>query len=302
MTAVELSQKARPGKKMPGQVLDWKKSAANDGSYREKTKVKLRLVSGKLFAGEQFDNNLNKYYLRARYYDQSVGRFTQMDTWQGNSSDPVTLHKYAYGNLDPVNNIDPTGNFSLASFGAASNVRSILATTSVPNFSSAISSAVGATLQVSGRVAGKVALRTLRQCIRKKNKCGLLVNILIVGYDNPDMKEHISDAQTATTVVLTYQSNKTGNRRWYAAGGGTPGCRQPTPIGMQCDEYPFFKTKEGGARKPGVSTRWVPAGQNMSVGGHFGFLARNMKNRDEFVVVTSDSLPTVALPIGKNKK
>lgn len=30
-----------------------------------------------LFAGEQFDSNLDQYYLRARYYDQGIGRFTQ---------------------------------------------------------------------------------------------------------------------------------------------------------------------------------------------------------------------------------
>lgn len=37
------------------------------------------------------------------------------------------------------------------------------------------------------------------------------------------------------------------------------------------------------------------------VGGHFGFLARKMKSGDDFVVVTSDSLPTVALPMGGKK-
>ncbi|MCZ8530399.1 RHS repeat-associated core domain-containing protein, partial [Alteromonas sp. PRIM-21] len=30
-----------------------------------------------LYSGEQFDAQLDNYYLRARYYDQNVGRFTQ---------------------------------------------------------------------------------------------------------------------------------------------------------------------------------------------------------------------------------
>ena len=79
-----------------------------------------------LYTGEQYDSNLDNYYLRARYYDQNVGRFTQQDTWMGNNSDPITLHKYLYANADPANTIDPTGNFGLASVGAANSIRSIL--------------------------------------------------------------------------------------------------------------------------------------------------------------------------------
>ncbi|MEE9302481.1 MAG: RHS repeat-associated core domain-containing protein, partial [Thiotrichaceae bacterium] len=73
------------------------------------------------FAGEQLDSGLDQYYLRARYYNQYAGRFTQMDTWMGNNSDPVTLHKYLYGNVDPVMFTDPSGNISLASTGVALN-------------------------------------------------------------------------------------------------------------------------------------------------------------------------------------
>jgi len=83
-------------------------------------------VSEKLFTGEQLDLETGNYYLRARYYDQSVGRFTQMDTWAGRPGEPITLNKYLYGNADPANYIDPTGNFSLGSFGAANNISSVL--------------------------------------------------------------------------------------------------------------------------------------------------------------------------------
>jgi RHS repeat-associated protein len=87
--------------------------------------------NGYLFAGEQFDPTLDQYYLRARYYDQSQGRFTQQDTWMGNDSDPITLHKYLYANVDPANNIDPTGNFSLGSLSAGQAVSAILTTASI---------------------------------------------------------------------------------------------------------------------------------------------------------------------------
>ncbi|WP_415882126.1 Ig-like domain-containing protein [Neptuniibacter sp. QD34_54] len=69
-----------------------------------------------LYTGEQYDAGLDQYYLRARYYDQGVGRFTQMDEFKGWSDDPVTLHKYLYANIDPANATDPSGYFAIVSF------------------------------------------------------------------------------------------------------------------------------------------------------------------------------------------
>jgi RHS repeat-associated protein len=252
------------------------------------------------YTGEQLDPSLDQYYLRARYYDQGAGRFTQQDTWMGINQNPITLNKYLYGNADPVSYTDPTGNFGLASFGTASNIRGTLATTSTQNLSFAISRAVGATLQATGRATLKSAIRTLRYCIKKK-KCDLGFNLLVVGNDNQDLVDHISSAQTASTVVLTYDKFKKGRRGWYRGRGGCSLATKET--GEQCDEYPFFKTREGGPENSyRVSLKWVSGRQNMSVGGHFGFMARNMKNREKFVVVTTNELPTFALPLGKNKK
>jgi RHS repeat-associated protein len=75
-----------------------------------------------LYTGEQYDAGLDNYYLRARYYDQNVGRFTQMDTWMGRDQEPATLHKYLYVHADPLNMVDPTGNFGMSSLGTAMRV------------------------------------------------------------------------------------------------------------------------------------------------------------------------------------
>ncbi|MGN0691695.1 MAG: RHS repeat-associated core domain-containing protein, partial [Oscillospiraceae bacterium] len=61
------------------------------------------------YCGEQFDETTGLYYLRARYMDTSTGRFISQDTYQGDTNDPVSLHKYLYCNSDPVNNVDPSG-------------------------------------------------------------------------------------------------------------------------------------------------------------------------------------------------
>mgnify|MGYP006169580905 CR=1 FL=1 len=98
------------------------------------------------YTGEQYDSGLDQYYLRARYYDQRVGRFTQMDTWMGRSQDPITLHKYLYANASPAINKDPSGNMSLAEVSAASDIQGILTASaraeSLMNFYSRVESAI----------------------------------------------------------------------------------------------------------------------------------------------------------------
>jgi len=64
-----------------------------------------------LYAGEQFDTDAQQYYLRARYYNPANGLFNKVDPYSGNRHDPQSLHKYLYAHSNPVNNIDPTGQF-----------------------------------------------------------------------------------------------------------------------------------------------------------------------------------------------
>jgi len=61
------------------------------------------------FTGEQWDADLGHYYLRARYYEPSRGRFWTMDGFEGFNADPVSLHKYLYANANPVMHVDPSG-------------------------------------------------------------------------------------------------------------------------------------------------------------------------------------------------
>jgi RHS repeat-associated protein len=73
-----------------------------------------------LYAGEQFDANVGFYYLRARYYNNDTGRFITTDSFFGNVFEPISLHKYLYAHANPVDNLDPSGLFSIsAAFSAA---------------------------------------------------------------------------------------------------------------------------------------------------------------------------------------
>ena len=67
------------------------------------------------YTGEAFDQITGLYHLRAREYDPKTGRFISMDEHPGSQSIPLTLNKYLYGNADPVNHVDPSGNiFTIA--------------------------------------------------------------------------------------------------------------------------------------------------------------------------------------------
>jgi RHS repeat-associated protein len=62
-----------------------------------------------LYRGEQYDPDLQLYYLRARYFNPLTGRFLTKDPLNGQIFDPRTLHKYLYAGGDPINAIDPSG-------------------------------------------------------------------------------------------------------------------------------------------------------------------------------------------------
>ena len=56
------------------------------------------------YYGQQIDPITQQYYLRARFYNPVIGRFTQEDTYRGDG-----LNLYAYCANNPVYYIDPSG-------------------------------------------------------------------------------------------------------------------------------------------------------------------------------------------------
>jgi RHS repeat-associated protein len=80
-----------------------------------------------LFRGEQLEPALGSYYLRARYYRPSTGRFLTADSWSGDTMTPQTLNRYAYPSNNPVTLADPTGHTGLAEVGVGIAIGNILA-------------------------------------------------------------------------------------------------------------------------------------------------------------------------------
>jgi RHS repeat-associated protein len=61
------------------------------------------------FTGEAFDSNTELLYLRARYYDPTLGRFLSRDPLQGVPTEPQSLRGYQYALNNPVLLTDPSG-------------------------------------------------------------------------------------------------------------------------------------------------------------------------------------------------
>lgn len=63
------------------------------------------------YSGEYYDEETGYYYLKARYYDPSIGSFIQKDTYDGETTSPASLNPYGYCAANPVYYSDPTGHW-----------------------------------------------------------------------------------------------------------------------------------------------------------------------------------------------
>lgn len=63
------------------------------------------------YAGYQYDEETGLYYLMARYYEPRNGVFLSLDPDPGSDGDSLDQNGYAYGNNNPVMNVDPDGHW-----------------------------------------------------------------------------------------------------------------------------------------------------------------------------------------------
>lgn len=61
------------------------------------------------FTGQKSDDSTGLMFYGARYYDTTLGRFTQADTIVPGAMNPQSLNRYAYVLNNPVRYTDPTG-------------------------------------------------------------------------------------------------------------------------------------------------------------------------------------------------
>ena len=231
------------------------------------------------YAGEQYEASLGYYYLRARYYDPNLGRFTQMDSYVGDPQTPISLHKYAYANLDPALMVDPSGQFSSLGdlmTGIAGRAAISFRSLGVRNARVYIRAAIKAAKQALKRIA--------KNCARSRSKpkqCRLDFPLIFFGEDVKTQTEHVADAELDGKLPILSRKIPKWRPGWYRSKKGTA-CEGKTVLGTgkHCDEYPFNSSHQGGPQnydRNRVSLRPINTTDNLKAGAYLGVFYRLCK-------------------------
>jgi RHS repeat-associated protein len=265
-----------------------------------------------LYAGEPFDPDLGLYYNRARYLDVRTGRFWGMDTWDGDTKSPKSLHKYLYVDGDPLDNVDPSGHATLAEVNMAMAITMVVSTMAMVLMQRGVQSAVRSLGEATTGAAGELydefsyaAGRAIAEAELEIQKTYLSVATAIAMAQSlviaqrrtltrtppkvvpmplsviPNVAAHVLTAQAAgfpfeLTRVSFAQARM--NRRNALTGIGRASFFQ------SWDEYPFASSQQGGY---GASVVPVPLRENLVQGGIIAasYLLENISVGDDYTVV-----------------
>jgi RHS repeat-associated protein len=257
------------------------------------------------FTGEQFDPSLRMYYLRARWYDSTAGRFLSHDPFAGTKRVPLTLHKYLYASADPANRRDPTGAFTIpdtmAGISLGFQISTSVGTRVLVRYVAKRLTRV-LLLTAAASIPSSKSLLSTDECFRNGGiDCDSDQNppIIVWGNDYGEHTKHIFDAISEGRRRLLHYQDPNG-RNWLKK---VEPCKSNygTSSGLDCDEYPFALSSEGGPdNAANVSLRLIDARVNSGAGGKLiRFLERcNVQpvglsgaDKSEFLVVAEPGLP-----------
>ena len=94
------------------QIIDTNGNVVNNYVYDEWRNILSQtegIDNSLKYSGQMLDKETGLYYLKARYYDPSVGRFINEDSFEGKITNPLNLNLYAYCEDNPLKYADPNG-------------------------------------------------------------------------------------------------------------------------------------------------------------------------------------------------
>lgn len=96
-----------------GNILSITDSEGNDIS---KDSLHIGNINPFRYRSYYYDKDTNLYYLNSRYYSPTIGRFINADNYLSNDYRVLSSNMYIYCNNNYINEIDPSGHFSLGAF------------------------------------------------------------------------------------------------------------------------------------------------------------------------------------------
>ncbi len=256
------------------------------------------VVSGGLstniqYVGQRWDGDLGMYDNWRRLYDPWSGRFNQIDPYPGNIYDPLSLNKYTYCHANPINNIDPSGKYTVGDVMLSLYIRASIYAPLVVEYATVGALAAGTTYLLSGIAisvdevyfggthsdslyalqdtsgqlffisvmtmdVGATALTASSSSVRSNP-----VKVVKVSASKyPQAAQHIRDAQKAgKPTILTVDRSSAVQRRSEALRN------IPRVPSMDRDEYPPAVVGEGGI---GASVRYIDPTDNRGAGNSIG--------------------------------
>jgi RHS repeat-associated protein len=106
------------------------------------------------YAGYQYDEETQNYYLRSRYYDPSIARFLTEDTYLGERQDPLSLNLYTYSRNNPILYVDPSGHQYEKQFDGLKGLTDSLTLTGFGVYNGLVSSLYGIYKTSTGKDSG----------------------------------------------------------------------------------------------------------------------------------------------------
>ena len=98
------------------QVVEYKYDAWGNVSIDEAPLETIGIKNPYRYRGYRYDNETGLYYLQSRYYDPKIGRFINADSWEYLCATSTTLscNLFTYCENNPVNMVDPDGNYEIS--------------------------------------------------------------------------------------------------------------------------------------------------------------------------------------------
>ncbi|MFC9775343.1 RHS repeat-associated core domain-containing protein [Paenibacillus chitinolyticus] len=152
------------------------------------------------YSGEYWDSAIKLQYLRARWYDPSMGRFINEDTYEGQLDNPLSLNLYTYVMNNPLTHVDPSGHAQQSMGGGGSYID-----VSEYNYPKALGSLL-LNINTARAKAGSQTYWNLRSHAGVMFKNG---NI-IPGDKNNNQFRYLFDMATMTSAY----ENSEGNAQW----------------------------------------------------------------------------------------